>query len=371
MIADPSSHATERSESNLPWQVLDSLTAGIAVVDNRGTICAVNEAWERFCKENGGSPQATGVGTNYLDVCRAATGEDSIFAQRACIGIEEVLNGSRETYKLEYPCHAPNQERWFLLFVSRLKDSADAVVTAHFSITERKLVERQLVEAERLAGIGQAMQGLSHEGRNALQRAQGCIDLLRQHVEHDPEATHLLERIEAAQHHLLGLYEEVKSYAAPITLKCRPYCLHEIVDEVWSALQPQWTRAKLKHRRPAAESICYADAAAFSQVLRSLLENALTTGVQSPEIEVSYADSELNGKPAIMIIVDDNGPGLGAEHGERVFEPFFTTKQRGTGLGLAIARRIVSAHGGQIGFDPQRDQGASVRIILPLAGPES
>src|SRR6056297_703406 len=125
-----------QSDSELPAHVLDSLTAEIAVLDKHGEICAVNEAWLRFAQQNGGSVEATGLGTNYLDICRSTKGNDSLFAERACVGIKKVLDGSRRVFQLEYPCHSPLRRRWFLLYVSRLKGDSQHAVTAHLCITD-------------------------------------------------------------------------------------------------------------------------------------------------------------------------------------------------------------------------------------------
>lgn len=184
------------AEPELSRLVLDSLTAEIAVLDNRGNIVAVNDAWKQFADENGGTTEATGVGANYLEICQSADDNEFFLADNAYRGIERVLDGSQSTFVLEYPCHSPTEERWFLLYVSRLKSSEPYVVTANVSITQRKLTEQRLLVAERLAAIGEAMQGLSHEGRNALQRAQGSMELLRLHIEEDSDALQLLERIE-------------------------------------------------------------------------------------------------------------------------------------------------------------------------------
>ncbi len=279
MIADDRENSKDRSQERreLSWQVLDSLTAGIAVLDQSGTILAVNDAWKQFCFENEGSPEKTGIGVNYLEVCHSAKGEDSELAERAGRGIEEVLNGTRDVFKLEYPCHSRTQQRWFLLYVSRLKDNTQGVVTVHLSITDRKLVERQLVESERLAAIGQAMEGLSHEGRNALQRAQASIDLLRFHVLQDYEALKLVERIENAQRHLLSLYEEVRSYAAPIRLNRKRCRLDQLVQQVWVNIACRSTEARFSHVPSSDDLTCEADAAAISEILQLVFENALTS----------------------------------------------------------------------------------------------
>ena len=211
MIADTPLSPVENAEppNDLASKVLDSLVAAVAVIDRRGKIVSTNQAWREFADENGGTREATDVGVNYLEVCRRVTGDDEYLAEQARQGIIDVLEGHQSTFQLEYPCHSPQMQRWFLLSVVSLKKDPHYVVTAHLSITKRKLIEAQLVATERLAAIGEAMQGLSHLGRNSLQRAQGSIDLLRCHIEHDRDAVALLDRIEVAQQRLISLYEEV------------------------------------------------------------------------------------------------------------------------------------------------------------------
>ncbi len=350
---------------DLATKVLDSLTAAVAVLDSSGTIRATNEAWRRFAVSNGGSPNTTGVGVNYLDVCQQASGEDLFFAEKACKGIRDVLAGTCEVFKLEYPCHSLTEQRWFLLHVSPLKDGGEHVVTTHLPITERKLIEQQLVAAERLAAIGQAMQGLSHEGRNSLQRAQGCIDLLRCHIEQDAEAVELLERIERAQRRLIGLYEEVRTYAAPINLQRVSYPLNELIEEVWATIAPRDGRIQFCHVPAPMNLACDVDVDAIRRILRSVFVNAISADVGASVVEVSYSNDEIKGRPAVTMIVSDDGSGIAEARREKVFEPFFTTKTRGTGLGLASCRRLTEAHGGQISITAATLGGASVRLTLP------
>jgi PAS domain S-box-containing protein len=366
---------TSRNEIDLWRQVLDSLTAEVAVLDSNGTIIAVNESWKRFAEGNGGVAEKTGVGVNYLQACRFDQQDDQMLAEQAREGIQQVLRGDREVFKLEYPCHSDSQQRWFLLHASTLRANQHYVVTTHLPITERKLTEQRLVIAERLAAIGEAMEGLSHEGRNALQRSQACIDLLRFHVAEDAEALDLLQRIESAQHHLLGLYEEVKSYAAPINLQRQAYDLSKLVDEAYVECGPLSPEADLLNLRGGAEWVCEVDVVAVRQVFRLILENAIATGIDltnpgadptRPRIEISYVAERLDQSPAVTVIISDDGPGIPPDDRERVFEPFYTTKTRGTGLGLAVCRRIVSAHGGRISWGPPRLGGASIHISLPV-----
>jgi PAS domain-containing protein len=152
--------------------VFDSIVEGIAVLDAQGVIIAVNGPWRRFALENGAQHLAdSSVGLNYLDICTGAsaraTGEQAIATEA---GIRAVLAGEKEEFSLEYPCHSPDVKRWFHLRVTPLHGSRRGVVVAHENITERKLSERALREAEarfrssfEAAAIGMAL--VSIEGR--------------------------------------------------------------------------------------------------------------------------------------------------------------------------------------------------------------
>ncbi|MGZ5585682.1 MAG: PAS domain S-box protein, partial [Methylobacter sp.] len=130
--------------------ILNSVAAKIAVLDHDGFILAVNEPWRRFGLENGikfGIPlSSTDIGVNYLAVCEAA---NSLFlaegAREAYYGIRAVLDGHLPSFNLEYPCHSPQQQRWFSMSVTPLGNSArGGAVIAHTNITVRKQAEEQL-----------------------------------------------------------------------------------------------------------------------------------------------------------------------------------------------------------------------------------
>ncbi len=124
---------------------LDALSAHIAILDGSGTILAVNASWRYFADQNGLGWEDYGVGRNYLEVAEAATGMSSQGALEAATGIREVIAGVREAFRLEYPCHGPEQKRWFVLRVTRFESSQGVqVVTSHEDISERVQAEKAL-----------------------------------------------------------------------------------------------------------------------------------------------------------------------------------------------------------------------------------
>jgi diguanylate cyclase (GGDEF)-like protein len=122
---------------------LDSLSAQIALVDASGEIFLTNEAWRSFARANGTPPREVSEGANYLDVCDAAGRAGSEEAAAFADGLRSVLGGSIEEFAMEYPCHSPTEERWFVARATRFLagDVAEGAVVAHENITERKLAE--------------------------------------------------------------------------------------------------------------------------------------------------------------------------------------------------------------------------------------
>jgi hypothetical protein len=114
---------------------------------------------------------------------------------------------------------------------------------------------------------------------------------------------------------------------------------------------------------------CLVDRFTMTQVFRNLLENALEAGPDPVEIDVQWSPASLGGKPALLVTLRDNGPGLAPEQREKLFEPFYTTKTHGTGLGLPIARRLVEANGGRIIVTDAPPPGVTIQITLPRGTP--
>jgi putative nucleotidyltransferase with HDIG domain len=142
--------------------VIDALTAHIALIDGEGEIVAVNLAWRRFYDGNGCCLPNYGVGCNYLALLaplaalsdNPAAPEDSRIAGAVVAGLRSVLTGASERFQLEYPCHAPQERRWFLLTVTPFAPGHRIrAVVSHENITALKLAEeRTRQQAQRVAG---------------------------------------------------------------------------------------------------------------------------------------------------------------------------------------------------------------------------
>ncbi|HUY31935.1 MAG TPA: ATP-binding protein [Pirellulales bacterium] len=255
-----------------------------------------------------------------------------------------------------------------------LKDAAGnvtGVLAVGHDVTVVHEARQKALHAERLAAIGQMITGLTHESRNALQRSKACLEMLALEVEDRPQALEMVARIEKAQQHLQRLFEEVRTYAAPINLDREPCGLDQLWRETWSYLAHARKEKNVELRQcvDGVDPVCDIDHFAVGQVFRNIFENALAVVPNPGEIVVRATAALLEGRPAVSVSFRDNGPGLNAEQRERIFEPFYTTKTKGTGLGMAIARRIVQSHGGTIEVGDGPGPGTEIVVTLPREMP--
>ena len=130
---------------------IDALPDHIAVIDQSGVIIAVNKYWREFADKNGMKWEDYGIGRNYLNVCDKLCSERGLDkdAQKVAQGIREILAKQKDVFFLEYPCHSPEEKRWFMMRASPLENAKRSnVLIAHIDITKRKLAEEELKESE-------------------------------------------------------------------------------------------------------------------------------------------------------------------------------------------------------------------------------
>ncbi len=142
--------------------VLDALSAHVAVIDPSGAIIAINEAWRRFAQSNGMVWDQWGLGSNYLETCERATGPCSDEAPDIARAIRAILAGEQRTFHMEYPCHSPEEERWFQVRLTTLYDSTGLkIVAAHESVTELKRAHEEVrVSEQRFRAVFEGAQDL-------------------------------------------------------------------------------------------------------------------------------------------------------------------------------------------------------------------
>ncbi len=142
--------------------ILNALPPQIALLDSKGVIFAVNDAWKNFGIENGIGEGYVWIGQNYIEASENTTGGGSYYAKQIATSIKDIISGRTRQFSIEYPCHSPSVKRWFRAVISPLMNKVDeGAVVLHIDTTERKLAEEklqemqeQLIASQRMAHIG-------------------------------------------------------------------------------------------------------------------------------------------------------------------------------------------------------------------------
>ncbi|SCX86525.1 PAS domain S-box-containing protein [Microvirga guangxiensis] len=215
---------------------LDALSAHIAVLDEAGTIIAVNQAWRSFAHATGYADDSHGVGMNYLAVCEAAApfSED---AARTAEALRDIMEGARSEFRMEYPCRSPEGPRWFQLRVTRPDQARTRrIVIAHEDITEVKRTQEELA---RLSG---RLMHLQDEERRAIARelhdttAQNLLAITL-------NATRLNERLGDAEETARRTLEETLQLAEQSLREVRTlsYLIHPpLLDDIGLSAALSW-----------------------------------------------------------------------------------------------------------------------------------
>ncbi|WP_436907996.1 ATP-binding protein [Halosimplex marinum] len=342
--------------SDLVAAAFDALPAQVAVVDADGVIRTTNRAWRQFGLDNDLQGDPDMVGENYLAVCDAADDET---ASEAAAGIRSVLAGERPEVTLEYPCHSPDERRWFLMRAIALPEHDEAhALVMHVDITDRKEGELR-VEAnnETLSTVASV---LSHDLRNPLNVAMGRADQL---VE-DPGADAAAVADGAAS--ILSALERMNAIVDDAVVLARGsdsvdterVRLGTVAREAWSHVETGDASLEVRD-----DVTVLADASLLAQLLENLFGNSLDHGGGGTVTVGATTDG---------FFVADDGPGVAPADRERVFDAGYSTNKAdgNTGMGLAIVRKIADAHGWSVRLTDARTptDGASRGARFEFAG---
>lgn len=131
-------------------KVIDTLPSNVAILNENGEIVLINKHWESLGQDNDFVPERNGIGLNYIEVCERAAGTNSEGAAETAYGIRSTVRGQLDQFVLDYPCHAPREQRWFRLISTPLvPGEARGAIVMHVPITEVILAKAAAEENER------------------------------------------------------------------------------------------------------------------------------------------------------------------------------------------------------------------------------
>jgi PAS domain S-box-containing protein len=249
-------------------------------------------------------------------------------------------------------------------------------------VTERRRLEEQLRQSQKMEATGLLAGGVAHDFNNLLGVILGATELARRASADGRPAEPYLEEIAAAAKRAAELTRKLLAFSRKQVLHTRRLDLREAVDDFLQLLRRVIGEdVELVVRRSPEPLLVNADASQLEQVLLNLCTNARqampaggrivleTVRTRFDAAAVGRAPWAAEGHWAEVRIVD-TGVGIAADTRARIFEPFFTTKSEGTGLGLAMVHGIVHQHRGLLHVDSRLGEGTTVRVCLPLLAGE-
>ena len=357
--------------------ILNSVDEGFIVVDRQYRILSANKAFCRFV--NTAEERVTGQHCYQV----------SHHSSRPCseAGEECAVKGTFETGLPSLASHVHEGENGAKRYVEiksyPIADASGAVVSAIETITdvtERKLLEDQLRQAQKMESIGTLAGGIAHDFNNILSAIIGYGNIvLMKMPKDDPQrlnVEHMLDAGDRAAH----LTKDLLLFSRKQISERKPVDLNDIIRKVETFLKRVIGEDVECRTLLANEPLpVLGDAHQLEQVLMNFATNARDAmpkgGMFSISTEQVRFDSEFIsahgfGKPGsyVLATISDTGKGMDEAVREHIFEPFFTTKEvgKGTGLGLAVVYGIVSQHEGFINVYSEPGEGSIFKIYLPL-----
>lgn len=342
------------ASEQLSGQIVESLNAGLLVVDSDGRVEILNAAGRRLLEVSDAA-----VGSNYRDVLAAVPTLVEL--------VDECLASGHPIVRRSLQSSGTLRSTHFGVTVSPLSRTAGprGAICLFSDLTAVVELEEQLRLKEALARLGELTAGIAHEFRNGLATIHGYSRLI------DPQAlppqyTPYVEGIRQEAEALGSVVTNFLNFARPERV---------MLTSVDIGLVARRAADELRRELPSGGTLdvigtfgpMHGDEVLLRQVFGNLVRNAAeacqSAGVV-PAITITGEVDAIHG--TVRVSVDDNGPGIAEERRERIFQPFFTTRSRGTGLGLAIVQKVVVIHNGRVAVRDAEAGGASIQMAFPL-----
>jgi PAS domain S-box-containing protein len=255
------------------------------------------------------------------------------------------------------------------------------VVVVSRDITDKKILEQQLLRAQRLESIGTLAGGVAHDLNNVLSPILLSIEILKKSIR-DEQSRLMLLTLESSARRGSDIVRQILAFARGMEGERALIQLRHVASETIAMIKQTFPKSiKVKEDIPKDTWTIFADATQLQQLIMNLGVNArdampdggtLAISAENKNIDEQFARTHIDAMPGkyVKFSVRDTGTGMPPEIVDRIFEPFFTTKEvgKGTGLGLSTVRTIVKSHGGFIDVHSEPGKGSVFEIYFPVSG---
>ncbi len=352
-LALESTHLVEAfDDSKRSWEdTVDAVSMALCIVDRNGRIQRANRAFAALI----GAPITGIAGRPWLELIPPGWAGGVMTAlETAGVGPEIELRTSERCFAVTgYPISASERGSLVLLFEDQ---------------TERRRLQDQLIQSEKMSAIGQLIAGVAHDLNNPLTSVVGFADFLAETEDTPAKLREPLRVIQQEAERAANIVRNLLSFARKQEHRRGSTAVRPLLNATLGLLHNQLMTNHVEARLEVEPDLpeLDIDANQIQQVFVNLINNAAQAIASAgrPGAILIRARKWIDG---VAVDVIDDGPGISPELAAKVFEPFFTTKPegQGTGLGLSISQGIVKEHGGRIALTSAENAGATFTVELP------
>ncbi|HEY3761854.1 MAG TPA: PAS domain-containing protein [Verrucomicrobiae bacterium] len=350
-----------QEERNLLRAVIDNLPDGIYVKDTNARKTMANPA---NVKRMGCTTEADAVGKTDFDFYTKEIAEP-FFADDMVVlkDGKSVINREEKVVLKDGRTH--------LLLTSKIpwRDSSGKIIGLigiGRDITEKKNLEAQVAQAQRMESIGRLATGLAHDLNNILAPIMISIEILRQKIQ-NPEQLEMLSKAEVSAQRGADIIRQMLWFSRGLSGQRGPINLKQLIGDI-AQFTSETVGKSIQVKTEIAQDLrtVTGDYPQLHQVLMNLCTNAREAMPEGGTLTIKAQNATSDGHPYVLVEVADTGVGFPPELSDRIFEPFFTTKTVGHGLGLSTVHSIVKGHSGFVKAESQSGKGAKFFVYLPV-----
>lgn len=349
--------------------LFDYANDGVVVLDKNGIILNMNQ---KFCELHGFGKEAL-IGT-HIRLLESGNNEGEKKER-----MNRILNGEAMVFETEH-CRKDGTKISLEVSSKAIEIEGELYIQSlHRDITEKKKLQEQLYQSQKMESIGILAGGIAHDFNNILTAILGHAELLHEFDNLGEPALKKVKIIENSARRAGQIVTKLLSFARKGSSEILPISLSDVINDTLELIGKTLKNKKIDIKMQIDDRITtiYGDSNQIEQVVMNLILNAadvmpdggtitLSASLEDLQKRVVHVSPLLTPGKYVNLKISDTGKGIPDEIKGRIFEPFFTTKgNKGTGLGLAIVYGIVKEHGGVINVESQLGMGTTFEIYLP------
>ncbi len=330
--------------------ILKNIDIGIMTTDNNGWLITLNKSGKEILNRH-----------KDLSVMEELE-KQTIQTIESQMNIQKVITVNSKTGKTIYIDVGTS-------LIIKEDGSCYGAICSFSDITDRKLLENNLVRMDRLASVGQFAAGLAHEIRNPLTGIKTGIQVIknREKSRNETENVELMEGLTYEIDRINNLVTDLLDFSKPKQTIREKENIHDVIRKSLDLAKDGIVKKQISVRinKNDDSNYVFADKSQTEQIFLNIITNAIEAMEDSGKLLITTDKILKNSTSWIRITFLDDGAGIEEELMEKIFNPFFTTKAKGTGLGLVVVAKLIEENNGKITIESERNKGTKICVLLP------